>query len=369
MRLHILSVTAIASIIAVVSLAVLVAGAGALGPTDNVTGQDFPSDNQTNSVIIPQFKYVMQGPSQQASATPSSLVIKLTGASGNAQQAFGPSDSWYLEVDTNVPGWIYMYEYFQQGSPAGQWLAYRWEMPQGGHWKFGPFNPGSSELEGTHAYRFWFYDGNSWVTQISGTQQGSITWTYSRPVVVTTPPPSPPVKEAPLIDRVFGFLTQPAALVFIPLILLIAILVSLIIYRRRAAAGSDAIDVTLLTGEDEETEPDSIASAVKEDEAVAVNAPRAKLSLPNGADIRFAGNKSIGRSELSRALEIDRLGLISRKHFAVSYKEDQYFIEDLGSANGTRLNGEDISGKGPVELKDNDVIEPAATLKIKFCLM
>jgi len=45
---------------------------------------------------------------------------------------------------------------------------------------------------------------------------------------------------------------------------------------------------------------------------------------------------------------------ISRKHAAIEYKEEGYLLTDLGSSNGTFLNGEKITG--PTPLKPGDVV-------------
>lgn len=74
----------------------------------------------------------------------------------------------------------------------------------------------------------------------------------------------------------------------------------------------------------------------------------------------------VGRADLARGLEIDRLGLISRQHFRITFREEQFFIEDPGSAGGTLLNGTDIRGKGEVSLKDDDLVEPAGAIKLRF---
>jgi pSer/pThr/pTyr-binding forkhead associated (FHA) protein len=97
---------------------------------------------------------------------------------------------------------------------------------------------------------------------------------------------------------------------------------------------------------------------------------RAKITSPNGIDIRLSGKgKVIGRGDLARALNLDDLGLISRRHFEIKLDDEQFYIEDLGSANGTHLNGKDISGKGPVGLDDGDIIEPAGAVQLKFHLL
>ena len=77
----------------------------------------------------------------------------------------------------------------------------------------------------------------------------------------------------------------------------------------------------------------------------------------------------IGRGDLARALSLDDLVLISRRHFEVKLDDEQFYVEDLGSANGTHLNGEDISGKGPVSLNNDDIIELAGAISLKFHLL
>jgi len=55
---------------------------------------------------------------------------------------------------------------------------------------------------------------------------------------------------------------------------------------------------------------------------------------------------------------------ISRRHFAVGYEEGVYFVEDLGSTNGTFLNGVDSRGKGRARLQPGDVINVAGVLEL-----
>ena len=42
---------------------------------------------------------------------------------------------------------------------------------------------------------------------------------------------------------------------------------------------------------------------------------------------------------------------ISRKHVRLFYRDGKWYVEDLGSRNGTYINGEDIRGRGAVEVK------------------
>ncbi|MBQ8526190.1 MAG: FHA domain-containing protein [Clostridia bacterium] len=46
---------------------------------------------------------------------------------------------------------------------------------------------------------------------------------------------------------------------------------------------------------------------------------------------------------------------LSKEHARITYVEDKFYIEDLGSTNGTFVNGKEL-GSRPVRLKDNDKI-------------
>jgi len=42
---------------------------------------------------------------------------------------------------------------------------------------------------------------------------------------------------------------------------------------------------------------------------------------------------------------------VSRRHARIFYRDNRWYIEDLGSRNGTYVNSEDIRNKGAVELE------------------
>lgn len=46
---------------------------------------------------------------------------------------------------------------------------------------------------------------------------------------------------------------------------------------------------------------------------------------------------------------------LSKEHARITFVEDKFYIEDLGSTNGTYVNGKEL-GSRPVRLKDNDKI-------------
>jgi pSer/pThr/pTyr-binding forkhead associated (FHA) protein len=56
---------------------------------------------------------------------------------------------------------------------------------------------------------------------------------------------------------------------------------------------------------------------------------------------------------------------VSRKHCRIFSEEDKFFVEDLGSMNGTTVNGSKIQSK--IELKDGDSIN-VATVEFRFVL-
>ena len=103
------------------------------------------------------------------------------------------------------------------------------------------------------------------------------------------------------------------------------------------------------------------------------------LVLPDNSNISIeASPKTIGRIELLDYLKtiqgIDPM-TISRQHFTILQDKDTYFIEDgktvvqdKPSANHTYLNGVDITDKGQQELKNDDVVDLANTVKLTFRL-
>lgn len=93
----------------------------------------------------------------------------------------------------------------------------------------------------------------------------------------------------------------------------------------------------------------------------------AMLILPNNHEIKITEpEKIIGREDLVGAISADELQFIGRKHFKIIQMDNVLYIEDLDSANGTKLNGEEIKGNGRKELKDNDIILVADVIQIRY---
>jgi hypothetical protein len=336
---------------------------GAIGaPTDNTTIPNIPTSDQAQDEIKPPVKYILQGPSSQSQAPPPNFIPGFIGASERDRFKVTANESWYLDVDINAPGWLYIYEYFPPGADSqGRWIAYKWQLPESGLWRLGPFSPRVNEPEGQHIYRFWFYSDGQWAAENPAEPQRNLVyWTYSRCQPAMQPagqiPPQPtPVKEATFPDSLWALIITPLGLVLGTVVLVIAVALGLYMSRKYQKLGRGRGKALFPTRAVPE-EPSAVASA--------------KIVLPNGIEVRITGiSRVIGRGDLARALGLDELGLISRRHFEVKTEDGQFYIEDLGSANGTILNGEDISGKGPVSLNDDDVIEPAGTVRLKFYIL
>jgi hypothetical protein len=337
------------------ALSVQTAYVGALdAPTDNTTIPNVPAGDQSQVEIKPPVEYVLLGPTSQSDNTTPNFIAGFVAAPGQEASTVTANENWYLDVDINMPGWIYIYEYFPAGGDVqGQWIAYKWQLPDSGLWRLGPFTPSNNEPVGQHIYRTWFYSDDQWAAE---NQNNLVYWTYSKgkpAEPVPLPSPAAPAK-ASFPATVLGIITRPVVGASLLVVILALALLPVYLRRRRSQYAASS------PGEIETKEPS----------APLPSAARAKLALPNGLDIQLSGkSRIIGRGDLARALSLDDLGLISRRHFEVKLDDEQFYVEDLGSANGTHLNGKDISGQGPVSLDDNDVIEPAGAAQLKFHLL
>ena len=98
-----------------------------------------------------------------------------------------------------------------------------------------------------------------------------------------------------------------------------------------------------------------------------VGSPLAFLELPSGSPIPITESSAeFGRDDFKPYLPPETVQFISARHFRIYYAGGQWYIEDLGSTNGTLLNGQQIKGKGPLPLKPGDVISPAGVIKLVF---
>ena len=418
-------------------------------PTENYTIPDLPTNDPSHEEIKPPVLFYLKGTTSQAKPSPAAFVTSFIGPLEQSSYTVVGDGQWYLDIDINTPGWLYIYEYYPpNNNPSGRWLAYKWQLKQSGVWDIGPFTARSNEPEGQHVYRLWFYGNGQWAATNSDIPQTSlIYWAYLKnlpePIIQSfsasshevkpgesvtlswnvqgaqsmeismagpvmgasgtktvvldkttdftliatgldgrqvsservtvyvseqvTPIPtpstpittSPPVKAMSFWDQIFNFITLISILSVIVIIVLGLLL--RYVYLKRWASPEVVSDPPAI--QKEEPLPKEISEPATEPSV----STRAKLTLPDGLEIRITNNSQIiGRAEMARALGLDELCLISHKQFQVTCADGKYFIEDTGSANGTRLNGEDIKGKGTVELKDGDIIDAAGAIKLRF---
>lgn len=105
--------------------------------------------------------------------------------------------------------------------------------------------------------------------------------------------------------------------------------------------------------------------------------PSYTLEMPGGSKIRIVNQaeRVFSREDFSGYLPEPQLMAISRRvsggHFKItaSFSPEigwKYYIEDLGSKNGTFLNGSDIRGRGKVEVKHGDIIGIGGVVNVEF---
>jgi hypothetical protein len=78
-------------------------------------------------------------------------------------------------------------------------------------------------------------------------------------------------------------------------------------------------------------------------------------------EVRLAGGASIGRA-LDNSVRVDVEG-VSRYHAIIEQRDDGFWLSDLGSRNGTKLNGVIISGDRKLGDGDSVVLGAIATLQ------
>jgi hypothetical protein len=334
-------------------------------PSDNMTVPGFTGVDESQGEIPPVVEYTLLGPSLQAEETPPAILPVFTAASGQGGFNITGNETWYLDIDVNTDGWIYIYESYPEGAePPGRYITYKWQLPQSGIWRFGPFITADNEAEGQHIYHIWFYSNGQWAGDNGPDSQGTlVNWTYTRntsaaePAPVTSPPPPAQPEQETFFDKLLNFFSQPLVWSLSLLVLVVVVLGGFYYYWRYRR--------NVVT---EEPEPANVPEPELEETPQPLTAKvNARILLPNNTEIKLdGGSRIIGRDDLARALSMDKLILISRKHFKVQVQDEQFFIEDLGSANGTTVNGTDISNSGSVSIKDDDVIGLAGTVDLRF---
>jgi hypothetical protein len=396
-------------------------------PTENYTIPDPVGDDQ-HKEIRPPVNFILQGPSAQHESSTPGLTAGLWGTSAAGNLNISGNEQWYLDVDINTPGWLYIYEYYPlEGDNQGRWIAYKWQLEEPGQWRLGPFRPGENERAGQHIYRFFFYGNGQWAAGGGAQKSSLVYWNYdkgantleilafeanprsvvagqstelswdvpgsesieisgigsvARPsgTIMATPAASTTytltarglgdktlsasvavtVQPVSSGDQLLKFVTNPVTLLVAPSIIVVMVLLGWFARRslreRRYLQNAEHQPLVELLEQPSAPSQSRVRSA-----AVAI------LELSNGLKIKLGGESEIiGRSQVARALTLDELGAISKQHFRISFEDGKPFIEDMGSTNGTTVNGRDIQGAGPVGLHDGDVIEMAGRASLKF---
>jgi len=98
-----------------------------------------------------------------------------------------------------------------------------------------------------------------------------------------------------------------------------------------------------------------------------VGTPLARLVLPDGKFVNIMQTvEEFGRSNFEGLVPPNVLNYISKRHFRIQLLGNKWYIEDLGSTNGTLVDGQQIKGKGPVELRPGVEIQPAGVISLRF---
>lgn len=76
----------------------------------------------------------------------------------------------------------------------------------------------------------------------------------------------------------------------------------------------------------------------------------------------------LGRANFIQLIGAEKSRFISRRHFAVKCEGGKFAIMDLGSKNGTKVNGIDIRGRGWTDLRPGDKVTLADEIELTFTL-
>ncbi|MCZ7398880.1 MAG: FHA domain-containing protein [Candidatus Methanoperedens sp.] len=93
----------------------------------------------------------------------------------------------------------------------------------------------------------------------------------------------------------------------------------------------------------------------------------AALILPNKKEIKITKFEEIfGREDFEGVIPDNKLQFIGRQHFKIIKNDDGRYIEDMDSANGTKLDKREIKGSGQQKLEDDAKIRVADVLDLEY---
>ncbi len=95
--------------------------------------------------------------------------------------------------------------------------------------------------------------------------------------------------------------------------------------------------------------------------------PEAQLLGPGGFRVRIkTGIYTFGRRDFAGFVPDEDLNYISRRHFEIKATSQGFFIRDLGSLNGTWVNGKKLGRGESIRLSDGSIIDVAEVVRLKF---
>jgi hypothetical protein len=154
---------------------------------------------------------------------------------------------------------------------------------------------------------------------------------------------------------------QLSALIMLVIICIAFVVMALVFYRIGRRAGLQVPNATTV-GVDgvAAVEPQRVDSDI--DSVIAEylldgtddKGIRYKLRVPD-RQLRTEAGIVIGRNPQGSPYIINYAD-VSRRHARMRMMQDRIFIEDLGSTNGTRVNGQSIDNKGPTSVMVGDLI-------------
>jgi len=99
-----------------------------------------------------------------------------------------------------------------------------------------------------------------------------------------------------------------------------------------------------------------------------INSVKLQLQTEDNKSFYFDSSFEIGRShEICAAFDDSKL--ISRSHASVIYKENQWYIVDLNSTNGTYCNGEKLTPNVKYKIEPDNVISLSSKFKFTCFLI
>jgi hypothetical protein len=155
------------------------------------------------------------------------------------------------------------------------------------------------------------------------------------------------------------------SLLLIGLVAIAAVATVLIITRRRPTVPAAAMAGTVAAARTTGVATLPATGTAPRTSAIAP-ALQAKFLTEKGESVLLPASGVIGRNELQSVLPPNKADLVSRQHIRVDYENGQYFIEDSGSTNGTRLNGQAIKGSGRHAIKNGDTVDMAGAVSLAF---